>query len=249
MFNPFLRINCVLESKIKRLNNNKYISLHLQLDMREKVLKIIKYIFFLGLGIGLTYWQSKGMNLQEELEKAKNMKWGFFGLSVIFGMIAHFSRAVRWRYLIQPLGYNPRLINVFFSVMFMYLSNILVPRSGEVARCGSLYKYEKIPVSKLLGTVVVERLSDLAMLFLLTIFLFFLEFEVLQRAYYETSAPNFVASILNNKLVIVVCGLTAIGAIFVIIAARKRLSKNKFIGKAFNFIEEAKEGVLKNDSP
>ena len=48
--------------------------------------------------------------------------------------------------------------------MVGYLSNYALPRLGEVTRCVTLGKREKIPVDSLIGTVIIERVIDLVML-------------------------------------------------------------------------------------
>ena len=71
-----------------------------------------------------------------------------------------FHRALRWRLLINSLGYNSSTSNTFFAVMIGYLTNLALPRLGEVLRCTVLARYEKIPAEKLIGTVILERLID-----------------------------------------------------------------------------------------
>lgn len=85
-------------------------------------------------------------------------------LSILFGILSHLSRAYRWKYLLEPLGYQPRLANSFMAVMAGYLANLGIPRSGEVLRGATISTYEKIPFDKAFGTIVSERIADLVML-------------------------------------------------------------------------------------
>jgi hypothetical protein len=55
--------------------------------------------------------------------------------------------------------------------MIGYLSNYALPRLGEVTRCVTLGRREKIPVDALIGTVIVERMIDVLMLFLIMLVL------------------------------------------------------------------------------
>ena len=82
---------------------------------------------------------------------------------------SHISRAVRWKILMKPMGYNPRLINTFFAVMVGYLANLAIPRLGEVLKCTILSKYEKVPADKLVGTILIERVMDV--ICLVTVFI------------------------------------------------------------------------------
>lgn len=89
-------------------------------------------------------------------------------LSAIPAVLSHVSRAYRWKYTLDPLGYKPDFLNSFFSVMIGYLVNLAVPRLGEISRCGFMNRYDKIPFDKLIGTVIAERLAD-AIILLVTI--------------------------------------------------------------------------------
>jgi len=85
-------------------------------------------------------------------------------LSAMCGLLSHISRAMRWNYLIEPLGKKPGTLNTFLSVMVGYIMNLVLPRMGEVARCGVLSRYEKISFARLIGTVVTERIIDVLMM-------------------------------------------------------------------------------------
>jgi uncharacterized protein (TIRG00374 family) len=81
-------------------------------------------------------------------------------------MISNLSRARRWILLLEPLGYNAKFWNAFFTVMIGYLINLGIPRSGEFVRAGTMARYEKIPFEKVMGTVVVDRIADFLCLFI-----------------------------------------------------------------------------------
>lgn len=86
---------------------------------------------------------------------------------------------MRWRLLIQPLGYTPKLYNTFFALMVGYMANLAIPRLGEVSRCGVLTKYEKIPFTESFGTVIAERAIDLLCLILIFTGTLIFQFEEL----------------------------------------------------------------------
>jgi uncharacterized protein (TIRG00374 family) len=93
-------------------------------------------------------------------------------------LVAHFSRGIRWKILMTPMGYNPSTANVFFAVMIGYFFNMLVPRLGEVMKCTTLAKYEKIPPDRLIGTIVAERAFDVVCLLLVIILTVVVQFDV-----------------------------------------------------------------------
>ncbi len=147
--------------------------------MKKQLKKIIQIILFMSIGVlifWLVYRKQDMSGLKEALLKADYF-WIF--LSLVMALLSHISRAVRWNILLQPLGYKPKVINSFFSVMIMYLSNMLIPRSGELVRCGVMKKVEDIPVSKLIGTVVIERIIDFVMLFIFLAIVLFTQMPII----------------------------------------------------------------------
>jgi glycosyltransferase 2 family protein len=137
--------------------------------LKKKFFDALKIIFFLGLGIFFIWLFLHRLTHDEKHEiyysfLSANFWWIL--LSVVLGILSHISRAVRWKLLLTPLGFNPGLRNTFFAVMTGYFANLALPRLGEVSRCGVLAKYEKIPFQKSFGTVVTERGIDIISLFL-----------------------------------------------------------------------------------
>jgi len=104
----------------------------------------------------------------EDIEKTKNAffdaNYFWILMSLIIAFLGHLSRAYRWRFLLEPLGYKPKLRNAYHAVMAGYVINYTIPRSGEVARAGLMTSYEKIPFEKGFATIVIERVIDVLML-------------------------------------------------------------------------------------
>ena len=143
--------------------------------------KIVLLIIFLGLGIFFVWFSIKDFkpedvqHIQESAEKVLNPKsLVFIFISIIFAVSAHYFRTLRNILLIDPLGYRVRKTTAFYSVMVCYLANLAIPRLGEVLRCTFLQRYDKVPVQKSFGTIVVERVFDLLVFILLLVIVIFL---------------------------------------------------------------------------
>ncbi len=190
-------------------------------------------------------WASKDLKLSEIMEEASKMNYWYFILSAIFANIANYSRAIRWRYLIESFGYQLKTKNLFLSILMMYLSNFVIPRSGEVTRCGTIYKYEKIPVKKLLGTVVIERLFDVLTLGVLILVLLLIQFETVQQLYYGSALPNMVGKFLNNKWLLFWIFIGFSSFLMGVYLFRKKISRFSLVQKVFNLIKEMVEGLKK----
>ena len=132
--------------------------------MGKKLLSFLKYIIFLGGGLLLVWYQLHEMTTEEEAQFRDALKHADYILVipvVIMNLLSHLSRSMRWKLLMQPLGYKPKLKNVFSVTMVGYLANAAVPRLGEVLKCTFLAKYEKLKADKLIGTILIERTFDL----------------------------------------------------------------------------------------
>jgi uncharacterized membrane protein YbhN (UPF0104 family) len=139
--------------------------------MKKKLFTVLQYLLFLGLGIFLAWWSLKGLDHEKRIQIRNAFNHARYWLIIpVFGMLilSHLVRAVRWKLLINSLGYYPRTENTFFAVMIGYLTNQAVPRLGEILKCTLLARYEKVPADKLVGTIILERIIDA--ITLLTIF-------------------------------------------------------------------------------
>lgn len=135
--------------------------------MKKIVLNILKVILPLLVGVYIiwdVFGQLEPAEKESMFQSIQNAQYGWIIISIILGIFSHISRAYRWKYLLAPMGYTPRFANSFFAVMIGYLINLILPRVGEVSRCGVMSKYEKIPFSKLFGTVIAERIADMTIL-------------------------------------------------------------------------------------
>ncbi|MES1222461.1 MAG: lysylphosphatidylglycerol synthase transmembrane domain-containing protein, partial [Bacteroidota bacterium] len=147
--------------------------------MNLKPASIIRFLLLLVAAGALLFFAFRGMRLSlilQEMLKA-NFFWLLF--SVVISVAALFSRAYRWKLLIEPLGYSPPLRRTFYALMVGYFANLAFPRLGEVTRCGSLNKTESIPFSSLLGTVIVERAVDVISLLICIVLTVIIEYKTL----------------------------------------------------------------------
>ncbi len=148
--------------------------------MNKRLKKILQYTVFFGIGLFLTYWQYSKMTAAEKdifAESIKNANYIYLVPVVILSLCSHISRAIRWRYLMVPMGYKPLLSNTFATVMIGYLVNSLAPRAGEIAKCSLLGKREKIPFEKLIGTILIERAIDLLCYFVIILITVLLQYQ------------------------------------------------------------------------
>jgi uncharacterized protein (TIRG00374 family) len=139
---------------------------------------------------------------------------------------SHFLRALRWRLIMEPLGYKPSIINTFLAVLIGYLANLAVPRLGEVLKCTLLSKYEKVPAEKIVGTIVAERAFDVLSLGIVFLLALTLQFNVIEAGWQQIQAQAAQKgdTVNNHYLLYAFVGILAI-ALLVIWIFKKKLAK------------------------
>ncbi|MEI9809208.1 MAG: lysylphosphatidylglycerol synthase transmembrane domain-containing protein [Bacteroidota bacterium] len=143
--------------------------------MNKRLRTILQYVFFFSLGFFFVWLSIKDIGQKEmaQVRSALNNARYYLIIPVFLLLfLSHYVRALRWRLLIESLGYKPGKANTFFAVMIGYLVNQAVIRLGEVLKCTVLARYEKVPAEKLVGTIILERLVDaitLLIIFAITI--------------------------------------------------------------------------------
>jgi uncharacterized membrane protein YbhN (UPF0104 family) len=154
-------------------------------------------------------------------------------ISVGLGLLSHWLRALRWKYTLLPLGCKPRVLNSFFAIMFGYLSNLGIPRSGEILRGASLATYEDVSFQKSFGTIVSERIIDLVMLLIIIgVALLYQSKELLDL--FTTYQINPFMSLF---ILVVLIGL------FFLFLKILRISNHPLVIKIRNFFEGLWEGM------
>lgn len=186
--------------------------------MSRRLKQVLNIVVFMGIGLLLIWLANKDMTAQDKADIVAAFKRANYWLvlpAMVIGVFSHLFRAARWKLLIEPLGYHPRLSNAFFSVMIGYLVNLGVPRVGEISRCAVLARYEKIPAEKLIGTLIAERAVDVVCLLLLILAtilsqlsllgdLFHEKVEMLQRKIDNANSTQWIIAMVVLILVVVI---------------------------------------------
>lgn len=134
----------------------------------KKLLQIFNIIVPFALAIGILWWMYRGTDWHEMLNCVINdINWGWMTVSLAFGVVPLVFRALRWRMALLPMGEDASTRLCTDSIFLSYASSLVIPRVGEVTRCGTLKKYGGISFTKSLGTVVTERIIDSALMLLI----------------------------------------------------------------------------------
>ncbi|WP_425338200.1 lysylphosphatidylglycerol synthase transmembrane domain-containing protein [Tamlana crocina] len=185
------------------------------------------------MGVFLVWYSLSKVSLNELLVYAKNADYTYIIMGMFLGFLSHLSRAYRWRFQLEPMGYNIKFGNSVMAVFATYLINYTIPRAGEVARASIITNYEGVPFEKGFGTIVAERIADmLVMLGIMTITLF-LQFDFIYSFLVERFNPVKIA-------VAMVVGVLLMLFFFKLL----KKSKSKLAEKIKNFVNGLIEGSL-----
>ncbi|MDO6601364.1 hypothetical protein SAMN03080594_101824 [Arenibacter palladensis] len=205
--------------------------------MKSSIKNTLKTILPILLGVFLvwySYYSTSEEDRSEIIHYIKNADLFWVGVSVFLGILTHLSRAVRWNYLLQPLGYRPKLFNNILIILTAYFTNLGIPRSGEILRATALATYEHVPFQKGFGTIVTERVIDLVMLFLIVAIALFLQTDIIW-GFLQQKGFNLVL-----LLVLLATGILVLSLGMYVV----KKSKSKFALKLKTFLRGLLEGIL-----
>jgi hypothetical protein len=149
--------------------------------------------------------------------------------------------------MIEPLGHKVSFWNSFYALNTGYLANFAFPRLGEITRCGSLSKAEKIPVDKLFGTVIVERVIDLVILVILLLILIIGRFDYfgnfIKNNIYTPLVERVNESFGSTWILMLILLSIPVTIVILYFLFRTRLSKLLVIQKIKSFIRGILDGL------
>ena len=211
--------------------------------MKKTLINAAKYSLGLLLGGFFLYLAFRNADAGEIWRAVKGVDPALLLLSLAVGLFSHFMRGVRWRMQLKASGYAPSTLNLFAAVMTGYLVNQALPRAGEIARCSVLYKSDRVPLTKALGTVVIERVFDLLILIFLIMLAFVLEFDTIQRFLNEVfgAAPAETSGPPLWLLVMAGLGLVGLGLAWLF---RRPLMRLSLVQRLFTFGKELVQSAL-----
>ncbi|MHC1776190.1 MAG: lysylphosphatidylglycerol synthase transmembrane domain-containing protein [Lentimicrobium sp.] len=218
--------------------------------MKKTLGSILRFSFFLGLGIFFIWLFMRNLTSAQKHEIYQSLRianYYWILIAILLGVFSHFSRALRWKILMEPLGYQPRTSNVFMAVMIGYLANLALPRLGEVSRCGVLTRYEKIPFNKSFGTVITERAIDMLMFVLLSLLMIFtlsgkLHIYIEEKIYVPLQRKfNLVAD--PDIYLILILAAFALAGIVLFVIIRRKFRHTNIYKKFYNLFTGFMEGI------
>lgn len=194
------------------------------------------------LGGGILWWMYRNTDFQEiENTVLYKMDWGWMLFSLVFGVTAQLFRGIRWRQTLEPIGEKPRLADCIHAVFISYASSLVIPRSGEFARCAILAKYDNTSFTKALGTVVTERAIDSLFILFITAIVFCSQLSIFNTFFDHTGTnlENILMGFTTTGYIVTgICLVITLAFLWLI------LKKFTFMTKLKAVFSNIKEGIL-----
>ncbi|WP_321333135.1 lysylphosphatidylglycerol synthase transmembrane domain-containing protein [uncultured Bacteroides sp.] len=184
--------------------------------MKKLIIKALKLVLPLFLGGFILFWVYRDFNFAKAGDVLLHgLNWWWMLLSLVFGVFSHVFRGWRWKQTLAPLGAFPKTRNCVNAIFISYAANLVLPRVGEVSRCGVLSKYDGVSFSKSLGTVVTERLIDSLCVIFITGVTLMLQLNIFTRFFRETGTDigSLQAIFTSAQLYIVLFCIIAVGVL------------------------------------
>lgn len=215
--------------------------------MRKGIKSFLKYTITLAIAIGLFWYLYKDIDFSDMLMRFRKADLRWVYLSIVLSILSHLLRAYRWNMLLEPMGYHLKTFRTFLAVMVGYLANFVVPRMGEISRCGILKNTDEVPVSKGIGSVVTERIIDLLCLLTIVFITLILEFDRFSGFLLDIIAQKTEGVKANyNTLILFGFILLALVAaiIYTIRLNHHKLKSNLLYNKIIAFMRQLVEGIM-----
>jgi uncharacterized protein (TIRG00374 family) len=227
--------------------------------LKKKIVSFLKFLVFLGIGVGILYLVYRGQSaafqeqcaqdgvppaecslLKEVAIDFQSANYWWILIVLIAFIISNVSRAIRWNMLLRPLGYRPRFSNAFLSTVLGYFANLGLPRMGEVVRAGTMARYERIAVEKVMGTIVVDRIIDVISILLVTALAFLMEFNTIIS--FINQYVDLESRLSSTTISLLAAGALLVAGLFFIF--KRRLARTTLYAKLEAIALGFRDGLL-----
>lgn len=210
--------------------------------MSKKIKDTLKIVLFFLLALLFVWWFISKLSPEEidqMLSSFVDANYFWFILAVLINTFSHYIRALRWRLLIKPLGFEIGRTSTFFAVMSCYLTNLAIPRLGEIVRSTMVSNRNKIPFDKTFGTVITERAIDTILFGLIFVFSFLLEYNIFRDYILE----NLNIDTAKYTRLLIYGSIAGVILILAFLLLYKRIKNNKIFIKIKEFIAGIWQGM------
>lgn len=212
------------------------------MNSNKTVKKAINIALPFVLGGGILWWMYRDTDFKAmEQTLLHEMDWGWMLFSLVFGVTAQMFRGIRWKQTLEPLDEHPRMMDCIHAVFLSYASSLVIPRSGELSRCGVLARYDGTSFLKSLGTVVTERVIDSLLILFITLVVILSQVTIFS-SFFDQTGTN-LGDILRGftttgYIVTAICLVITVAFLWLL------MRRFTFMAKLKDMANKLKDGIL-----
>ena len=178
----------------------------------------LRTVLILLLTFGLLWFFLRNADMPRVWAEIRRARPALLVAAVAVTALTYVLRALRWQYLLAPLGHT-RFVNAFRATVIGFAATFLLPaRAGEVIRPYHLARREGLPATAAFATIILERLLDLV-----TVLMLFSVFVL--TASPTASEPAAMARVKLGGLIAAACGAVALAVAFFAAGHPERLGR------------------------
>jgi len=141
------------------------------------------------ISLAFLYLASRGFAWSDFTAALRRTRYLWLVPGVVFTMLGHFSRSVRWKYMLSPIK-DCHVSRLWSATAIAFMVNNLLPaRLGEFVRAYAIGRSERVSKSAAFATIVYERVVDV---FVLILLLWFCTMRISGPAWLARSAEVLV---------------------------------------------------------
>ena len=212
------------------------------METKNILKKTLNIVLPIVLGGAILWWMYRDFDLRSAWNTlVYDTNWWWMAFSFVFGVTAQVFRGLRWKQTLEPLGEHPHTSNCIHAIFISYASSLVIPRSGEVARCGVLTKYDGTSFAKSLGTVVTERIIDSLLIIALALVVFLLQIRTFINFFDETgtSLVGWLHGFTSTGYIV-----TAICLVFTVVFLWIAIRHFTVFARIRQIVNDIKEGIF-----
>ncbi len=195
------------------------------------------------LALVLIWWAMRDIDFNQAWESVQRANYWWILLSFLLGVIAYALRSERWKLLLEPMGHQVSSSHSFYAICMNYFWNLIIPRSGEVARCTTLYTLDKTPVDQSFGTVISERVIDFLCLSFMGLLAVIFNFDLILKLFNEVLALRQDGEKESSFAGLFIIGGVSLVGFLAIIIFWKKIKNLAIFPKIRNFIYGLRQGL------
>jgi uncharacterized protein (TIRG00374 family) len=178
----------------------------------------VRTVLICLLTLGLLAFFLRNADMAGVWAETRRARAGLLVLALIVTALTYVLRALRWQYLLAPIGAT-HFGNAFRTTVIGFAASFLLPaRAGEVIRPYLLARKENLSATAAFATIIIERLLDL-----ITVLLLFGAFVAVVPGGGVSGDPTAFARVKLGGQLAALAALCGLGVLFVLAGHPERM--------------------------